>query len=215
MNADDINLWRWAGILILAGGIFFWIGAFTLPYKQWMTKDVKEYLTIIGTHKTNWHIIHAFFLVGVIVNFFGITLLTDALKQQNQNMLPQLAYSAFIIGTILWIIDIAFRVVYTTWAAKQFVEFNEIQNFYVTLRTWSSSLFSVYMVLAYLATGFIGTALLQSQVLPNWIGWFCIVFGYAGSVLYIVRFQLFDPPLMVHLPYMILGIAILVKLKAG
>lgn len=157
MNTEEINLWRWAGILILAGGISFWIGAFTPPYKQWMTKDVKEYLTIIGTHKINWYIIHAFFLVGVIVNFFGITLLTDGLKNQNQTILPQLAYSAFAIGTILWIIDIAFRVVYTTWAAKQFVELNQYQETYLTLRTWSSSLFSVYMILAYLATGFIGT----------------------------------------------------------
>src|SRR5262245_47368018 len=119
MEHSTFLLWRWTGILLLAGGIIFWIGAFTPPYKQWMTRDIKEYLTIIHNNKVNWYIISGSFLIGVILTVIGMQIWSLALQQAGQKNLPVIAANIISFGAVFWILNIAFRLTVTVWAADQ------------------------------------------------------------------------------------------------
>jgi hypothetical protein len=60
-----------------------------------------------------------------------------------------------------------------------------------------------------------GYALKQTDILPAWVAWVCMAFGFGGSVLYMARVPVFDPPLMVHTPLIITGVMILLKVKGS
>ena len=213
MESPELYSWKYAGILILAGGIIFWIGACYPPYKQWMTSDIKEYLTIINDNHTGWYIIHACFVLGVIATILGLHFFSESLKTSAADkVLSGIAYNAFLVGSIFWLINIAFRVTVTIWAAKYLADSGTVHETFKTWMDWSNLLFSFYMVLAYIATGCFGLAMRDISWMPVWGLWFCIIFGFGGIIGYIVRIPIWEPPLAVHLPFIITGAAILIKL---
>lgn len=211
MATSDLQLWRWTGFLLLAGGVIFWIGAFTPPYKWWMTSDVKEYLTLIHDHQRAWYFIAGTFLLGVLLTLFGMQLFSIALQQAGQKLFPQMGLLAFAFGSIFWILNIAFRVTVTVWAAKQLAESQLLNPSFQTWMDWTNLIFAIYMVLAYFGIGCMGYSLHQISVVPNWTTWVCMIMGFGGSVLYICRVPVFDPPLMVHTPLILTGIMLLIK----
>src|SRR4030095_2226815 len=175
MEQSDLQLWRWAGILLLVGGITFWIGACTPPYKWWMTKDIKEYLTLVHDNKRTWYFIAATFAVGVILTVFGMQLFSLALQQAGQKVLPQIGFIAFTFGSAFWILNIAFRATVTIWAANQLSESNSLEPSFQTWMDWTNLIFVIYMVLAYFSIGCMGYSLHQLSVLPSWISWLCML----------------------------------------
>jgi hypothetical protein len=216
MAPENIYLLRWSGILLLAGGILFWIGAFWPPYKQWMTSDTREYLSIIHANRMAWYIIHICFALGVIVSLFGMQSMVNATLQLNANRLyTTLISTGYLLGSAFWLINIAFRLTVTQWAGQQLAINNLMPDSFQTWMDWSNLLFAIYMVLAYLSIALLGFILKDLSILPGFVGWFCIIFGLSGVLGYLIQFPLFAPPLMVHLPLMILGIFILIKIKVG
>lgn len=213
MTSVEHSLWFWSAILLLAGGIIFWIGAFTPPYKQWTTSDVKEYLSVIGTHKIGWYIIHGCFAIAMILTLVGMNLLSRAIEFHNHPMIAATVNSLFTAGTVFWIADIAFRLTVTLWAAQKFVADGQVMDWYLSFRSWGGLLFGIYMVIGYFAIGCIGVAFRDIALIPNWLSWFNLIFGFSGAVLFLTGFPFFAPPLMIHLPLMLNGIFILIKLK--
>jgi hypothetical protein len=212
-NVDSVLL-RWTSILMLAGGILFWIGAFTPPYKQWATSDLKEYLAIISCNRINWFLIHTPMVLGVIVTMFSLQVFSNAAAfTSNGKIFSILSSSAFSFGAVLLIISFAFRLTVTLWVAGRFTETGNIETWYDTWMNWSNLIFSIYMVIAYLSIGFWGLALMDVPIAPPWTIWFCILFGFLGAIGYISRFLLFEPPLIIHLPFLVVSITMLLKLR--
>ena len=98
MQESTLQLWRWTGIMLVSGGIIFWIGACTPPYRWWMTSDLKEYLTLIHDNKTIWYFIAATFALGVVMTVFGIQLFSLALQEAQQKIMPQIGNTAIAFG---------------------------------------------------------------------------------------------------------------------
>ena len=213
MELSAIQLWRWAGWLLLTGGIIFWIGACAPPYKWWMTRDVNEYLSLIHDNKKTWYFIAATFCVGIILSVFGMQLFSLALQNAGQKVLPQVGFTAFTFGSAFWILNISFRATVTVWAADKLSENNLLEPSFKTWMDWTNLIFAIYMVLAYFSIGCFGYALREAALLPSWTSWMCMIFGFGGSILYLCRFPFFEPPLMVHAPLIITGIMILLKIK--
>ncbi|HLF20578.1 MAG TPA: hypothetical protein VI704_07295 [Bacteroidota bacterium] len=196
---------HYAGWLLIGGWILFWIGAFSPPYRQW-TSPLKEYLEIAGTHRWNWYWIHTCFVIGVLLTVAGCQLLDTALYQSGERMFSRLGSSSYFFGALLWIASIAFRVTVDLSAGKMTVETGVMPAWIEPLHQWSGLLFAVYMMLAYLSIASFGQSLLSTAVIAGWVAWMCVIFGIAGAIGFIVRFPLFAPPLMVHLPLGVLGI---------
>ncbi|HJW29646.1 MAG TPA: hypothetical protein VJ508_10470 [Saprospiraceae bacterium] len=211
----DQTLLRWAAILMLAGGISFWTGALTPPYKQWMTSDTREYLTIIHGHKINWYIIAGTMMLGIILTVLAVQLMAQAVNYTSINRLWSILNTAsFSFGAVFVIVNFGFRLTVTMWAGDQLAATGQVENWFQTWMDWSNLLFAVYMVLAYFSVACLGLAMRDVAFLPHWLIWFCIIFGFGGVLGFVIQFPLFAPPLMVHLPYMIVAILILLKLKS-
>lgn len=180
-----------------------------------MTNDTREYLTIVGQNKINWYIIHGCFVLGVVVTVIGVQLFSQSLIASDKDTVyANIGQTAFFFGAGFWIINIVFRLTVTLWAAERLLASGDLYESFKTWMDWSNLLFSIYMVLAYAAIGFLGLSLKQLDLVPSWVSWFSIIFGFVGTVGYIVRIPIYEPPLMVHLPFMITGIMILLKLRS-
>jgi hypothetical protein len=78
------------------------------------------------------------------------------------------------------------------------------------LQGWVGVLFFIYMVLAYLATAAYGGALLQTELLPKWLGWLTLVVGLFGVISFVVGLPtIFSIPAGVHLMPLLIGIVLL------
>jgi hypothetical protein len=208
------SLIRSAGFLMLFGGIIFWLGAFYPPYKQWMTSDLKEYLTIINAYQTNWYVIHGLFLSGVLLSVFGIQVLSKTLHLRDKNSsFAIIGAASFFLGSIFWIFNIAFRVTVEVSAAKQLARTGTLADWFPVLTGWTNLVFSFFMVISYFAIGCIGYAMKTTFLVPKWICWFCIILGFAGAIFYPLGFLFFEPPLMVYCPLILTGLTILIKIK--
>lgn len=209
----DHTLLYWSALWMLGGGILFWIGAFIPPYRQWMTSDTKEYLSIIHLHRRNWFLIHTPMLVGVLLTMFALHLLPDAIAfTGNGKLFILLSANAFAFGTVFLVLNFAFRLTVTTWAAGRLAETGNIEPWFNIWFRWSNVLFGLYMVLAYLSVAFLGLAFAEGMLVPGWAVLFCLIYGFAGCAGYLIGFPLFAPPLMVHLPLMLIGIFVLMNI---
>lgn len=152
----DYAILRWSAILMLAGGIVFWIGAFIPPYRQWMTTDTREYLTIIHYHKINWYLIATCMIMGVMLTVFALQLMSQAVSFSGIYKLRSiLSSSAYAFGAIFVIINFGFRLTVTVWTGDQLATTGQLQDSFQTWMDWSNLLFAIYMILAYMSIGFL------------------------------------------------------------
>lgn len=94
------------------------------------------------------------FLAAVVLTALGFVLLEATLHETNGRVLARLGASAYFFGAVLLTAAEAMR-----------------------LGQSSSRLIVVYVVLAFLGQAAIGGALLQSNLLPAWIGWTTIAWN--------------------------------------
>jgi hypothetical protein len=208
-------MWGTAAILILVGGVIFWVGAFIPPWKQWMTSDIREYLSIIAANRTNWYIIHACILIGTVISVFGFQLLSRSFLISDEAAIsPVLGGASLLAGAFFFMMNVAFRLTVTLWATQLSSEEKASFEIFKALLNWSNLIFAFYMILTYAGIGFFGLALRDSILLPRWICWFWIVFGFAGVVGYPAGIPVFAPPLMLHFPVILTGGVMLFKLRS-
>jgi hypothetical protein len=196
-------------IMLLLSGLVFWIGAFTPPYKQWMTSSTTEYLTIISNNTANWYAMHAAFAIGVIGSLSALLILSVAFKEDSGRSLLTLAATIYGVGTVLILINFAFRLTVTHSAAKHLIESKQLEPNFQAWMDWSNVLFAVYMMAGYFSCFCLGLAFRTAPVIPKWVTYLCLYFGGLAMVLYPVGLVLFEPPLMVHLPFIVSSIGVL------
>jgi hypothetical protein len=205
-----------AGGLLVAGWVIFWAGAFTPPYRQWMAPP-KEYLEIVAGHRRAWLWTNGCFIVGVVATVAGFAVLADILERHGSRALSQLGFVAIVVGAVLWLVALAFRVSTTVSAAAETVKSSTPPIFFQPLNEWVGALFSIYMVLAYLSIAAYGGALVRTEFLPLWLGWASVAFGlvaaagFVARVFKVPRTRVFEPPLMVHLMPGLMGVFLLVS----
>jgi hypothetical protein len=207
-----IRLLRLSALILLLGGIVFWIGAATPPYRQWMTRDTGEYLAIIHYNSTNWYFMHSVFIGGVLLTMVGTLLMSEAFRKTNQTVWPTIASSTSIFGSIFLVLNIAFRVTLTTDAAKEFMLEKSIDSVFQSWMRWSNLIFAVYMMFGYFSCAALGYAFTKTNIVPVWVSRFGMCFGALGFITYPLGFVFFEPPLMIHLPFMILSAALLKRI---
>lgn len=210
----DVTLLKWSALMMVGGGILFWIGAFIPPYRQWMTSDTKEYLTIIHGNKINWFLIHSPMVAGIVLTALSLLVFNSATQFSSNGKLFSIVGShAYLLAAVFVIINFAFRLTVTVWASDRLSVTSQIEPWFQTWFQWSNLLFAFYMLVAYLSTVLIGLSLADVSAAPNWLTWFMVLFGAAGTLGYCAGFVFFQPPLMVHLPFIVTGIVLLFKMK--
>jgi hypothetical protein len=198
-----------AGALLVTGWVVFWAGACTPPYRWWMGAPVREYLQLVNTHVLVWRWIAVSFAIGVLSTAAGLVVLREGLRAGGP--WADLGVAAFLFGAVGWIASIAFRATVTVSAARELDATGTVPGWFEPLRAWTGAVFALYMVLAYASIALHGKAMLEAGLVPRWLGWTHLVFGLAGTVGYVARVPLFDPPLMIHLVPGIAGAWLLLR----
>jgi hypothetical protein len=191
-----------AGPFLLAGGSLALAGAFWPPYEQWYSPLPKA-LRVIAAHPIGWRCIHTGFLAGTCLVAVGLALFADSLRGREGGSSAVAAATFYALGSVLWILDLGFRLSVTAWAAHELVTRGSIPPVYAPLARQMSVLFGTFVVLAGAAAAGAGWAFLRAELSPRWAGWSAIALGIAG-----VPAAAVSGPWVLYLPIVLLGSAI-------
>ena len=134
----------------------------------------------------------SFLMTSVVLTAIGLVLLEGCLQNTNGQILARVGATAYMFGGI-------FIVMVEALSLSQ-----------VSVNTYS--LVVIYVVLALLAQAVIGAALLQSGLLPAWVGWVAVLWNVA----FLVILPATSPrdmyyPIVHHVIPLVIGIALLWK----
>ncbi len=210
-----------AGVCLVAGAVIFFTGA-GVPqlYKAWTASSRLEYLQTVAAHGRAWKFTNVSMMIGVILNTLGYALLWPIVigfESRGKFTLAQVSLVGFVVAAGLWIVFQCYRLSVPVWAARQTAQSSEIPAMFEPLEMWAGLLFSSYMILAYLSIAAFGGVMLIMGFLPDWLSVFSIIFGLAGSAAFVAGglgikgIPLFEPPLMIHIVPLLMGIVLLTR----
>lgn len=204
---------RLTGTTLILGAVLFLIGAvmpltdakgnfiYSLPPQQW--------LRVIFDHPLLWQGANMLFISGVVVTILGLVMLTSLLRDAGDRAFSMLGLIAFVFGAVLWVLIVVFRLSIDPRAAQEMARTAVLPDFYVPLILWIHTLGVIYTVLAFLALGAYGGAVLSTRALPQWMGWFALVYSLAGLGLFAYTHDV--PPLLHYLLPIVIGILLLLQ----
>ena len=212
------------GMLFLLAVVAFGYGV-SIPRRAGMgprvfgTASTQEYLEIIGSSPPAWRRSAAWIAVGSLFNLLGFGLLTVLLRQAGDYLLNEAGLLMFLMGILFIVMVMAFRIGVETLAAKAVAETDAVPDWFEAMQAWDTTLGLIYMVLGYVATGLFGWAILQTALLPAWIGWVSVVLGIAGALSMIANaprypgtdYSLAAVPAWMHIMPLIIGLALLIQ----
>lgn len=138
---------------------------------------------------------HGSVLAAVVLTALGLVLLEAALHETNGRIMARLGASTYFFGAVLL-------------AAGEAMVVGRTASF-------AGGLIVIYVVLALLGQAAIGGALLQSNILPAWIGWVAIVWNLTLLiVLPIVTPGDVYYPVAHHVVPVLIGVPLLFKASA-
>ncbi|MGI8908168.1 MAG: hypothetical protein ACR2IE_16975 [Candidatus Sumerlaeaceae bacterium] len=188
------NYGRLAGGMFVLSAAIVWVGAST-----WPGEELAKVTANSGHHL--WS--NGCFAVGGLIMLAGMTLMRLHLSGCGERLFGGIAHVGFVVASVFWIAYLAFRVTATQLAAEQLRQTGTAPEAYALLKSWASSFFGIYLVLAYLAISGYGAALLNVGFSPRWLAAVWVWGGFAFVLMNLVRVPGFDMPLEVPiLPYL-------------
>jgi hypothetical protein len=137
-----------------------------------------------ATYADIFRLLNPFWTVGWIVQLLGFATLTRLLLHAGDESLALLAFTAIFVASILGILHGTFHMSVESWAAQEAARTGSVPQAYEPLQAWISSAFRIAYVLHLVGTTGLGWSLLQTGVLPPWVGWAAI----GWSVLWLVGY---------------------------
>lgn len=145
--------------------------------------------------------------VWALASLAGFVILAVALADAGSRLLPVLAVVGFSLFAGLVAVEAAFHVGVTSWAVGLLEEGEAVPALFYELKRWLNLWLQIFInplaVLAYV--GF-GVAILQTGLLPSWVGWVLVAW-----IVTIV----FPLPLLIAPAPVFLGLALLVLEPVG
>lgn len=212
------------GIVFLAGVVAFGIGV-DIPGRAGMDRSVfgtastEKYLEIIGSNRRAWRRSAAWLGAGTLLNMLGFGLLAVLLSDAGGPLLSAAATLIFVTGGLFMVMGMGFRMGVEPLAAKALAETAAVPDWFEAMQGWNTTLGLMYMLLGYVATVLFGGALLQTALLPAWLGWVSLVLGVAGGLSILTGlprypgtdYSVAAVPAWVHVMPLVIGIALLVQ----
>lgn len=129
------------------------------------------------------------FIGGSIVTPLGLAMLTRLLRDAGDRTCSQLALIAALFGAVLWVTDLALSLGISLLAAQETARTGVVPGYYAPFQATTQPLFVIYTMLTFAAVLAYGGAVLNTRVLPRWVGWVTIVYtllnlvaaGFAGG----------------------------------
>jgi hypothetical protein len=184
VNPGFWSMQRTAGILMIAAQIPMALGLSLFIGRNGAEGGAPQSPALFVWERSGW-------LAAVFLTALGLILLEGALLETKGRVLARLGASAYFFGAVLVVVA-------------------EAMPF--PLDRPSYPLIVIYVVLAFLGQAAIGAALLQSALLPPWVGWTTLIWNIAWLVvLPVVSPDDLYYPILHHVAPLLIGIMLLVR----
>jgi len=201
--------------LIYHGGLGFLYAR--AHFGEVLTLPRGEKLFTIAKHSNQYVRGSRIVLVGWIVAAMAYVMLATILREAGDPIISTLASVLFLLGIAAAVGFWALHVPVTVLAAEEAARTAIVPDYYERHQLAAESLLEIYMFLALLATVGFGWALLQTGLLPSWVGWVTLAWGlfFSGISLKMagaraVRATPNAIPLLPMVMQLVIGISLLV-----
>ena len=197
------------GGLLIGGFVLFLIGA--AFWKSDYQRPLPEALLAIAQSPRRWRWIHIWMIGGVIISIAGLGALARIFAASGELVYSTVGFVLFAVGGTVWLVAAAWRVSSLASAARETEQTGAVPPGTQGWSDWFGALHSVHLLTAYVSWAFLGSAVVSSELVADWIGWLGAGLGVAGAAGYTaLKGGPFAPPILAHLYPFILGIALLV-----
>jgi hypothetical protein len=132
-----------------------------------------------------------FIVAAVLATVLGLALLEDMLRATGDTFLARLGVLGYLFGAVIVVVA---------------------ETAYIGKGEWNYPQIALYVVLAFLAQAAIGTALLQTGLVPAWAGWTTVIWNVAWLlIMLVVRPSDIYYPVLHHVAPLIIGITLLTR----
>jgi hypothetical protein len=197
------------GIALITGTVLFWLGAFYFPIgRAWTARTVEAHLAVVADHRLGWLFSNGMMAAGGLLSAMALAVLGEHLYRSGNSKSVIAAAGLWVAGSVLWLLVCCFRLTVTAWAGEQLASTAQVPGLFAALHRFNNFVLVVFMMLAYAATALYGLEALRSGALPRAVSWFALVFGALGFILRPAGVLIFEPPLMVELVPLVMGITL-------
>jgi hypothetical protein len=169
----------------------------------------KEQLLIIAKHTGEYRWGCRIILTGWVVAALGYVLLAVLLHDAGELMISTLAAVLFLLGIASALVFLTLYMSPTILAAEEMARTSHMPAYYETLQVAAESALGVYQLLALLATAGFGWALLQTGILPSWVGWVTLGWGLVWAVVFVKTSEAI--PLLPMVVQIVIGLTLFSK----
>jgi len=205
----DLHLAAWA---LVIGSMLFLVGAGFAPEPtRVFSGDLGVYLDVLHRRRRSWLTMNVLMIAGVATTAAGFVALGTVTPE------PVLVGGViYTVAAVPWIVALGSRATIDTDVAGSVARGERVPDAFHLVSRLTGAGFRTYLLLAYAAIVAAGAAVVAHGDLPAYAGWFAVGFGSAALLGNAVNRPvlpgwgpLFEPPFMVHLPTLVLGIAFL------
>jgi hypothetical protein len=169
----------------------------------------REKVSIIARHIDEYRWACRAILAGWIVAALAYVMLAALLRGAGDSMISTLALVLFLIGIVAAVVFWVLYVPPTVLAAEEMTRTSDVPASYEIFQVSAESSLGVYQLLGLLATAGFGWALLQTGILPSWVGWVTLGWGVFWTAVFLKTEAGF--PLLPMVMQVVIGVALLLK----
>ena len=198
------------GGLLIAGFVVFLLGA--ALWKADYQRPLPEALPAIAQSPRRWRWIHTWMIAGVAITIAGLGALAQLLADSGELIYGTVGFVLFAVGGILWLVAVAWRLTVLVLASRETEQTGSVPGGIQGWSEWFGALHSIHLLTAYVSWTLLGSGVVSSEIVPQWLGWLGVGLGVTGAAGYTAfKGGPFAPPFLAHLYPFILGIALLVS----
>lgn len=197
------------GGVLIAGLVVFMTGA--VAWRVEYDRPLDESLPLIHTDRRRRAWIHVWMLLAMLITPAGVAGLAVLPGTDLTTLTTVMAAVVYGIGSVCWVVSLAFRLTVVPWAAERAERTSEPPDGFPALDAWSTSLFAIHLAASYAAFAVLGAAILLSNTFPMWLGWT----GVGWGVVFLSGFVAtgvdgpFSPPFWAHTYPAVVGVVLL------
>jgi hypothetical protein len=197
---------------LVVGAVAFFVGAGLAPEaNRVFSGDASEYLRILHEKSARWVAMNAFMVVGVVLTAAGLLAAADVVGQPFG-----IGAVFYLVAAVLWVAVLAVRATVDVAVAHGRADGGPVPDSFALWQKATGGWFVVHLLLAYAGVAMAGVAMLRDDAMPAWAGWTALVFGVVAWAANATRWPqvsvwgpAFEPPFMVHIPTLVIGIGLL------
>lgn len=193
---DTSKIMLVSAYLLILGATCTFISATTFPTTA---------LTAISSDKFGHYWTSSGFFISEIMFLSGLMYLNNILESRGIRV-HKIGYLLMLIGGVLWLAHLAFRLSIMAWSADQLSQSGEIPDGYEMMTLWAGSFYVSYMTLTYLGFIAYGLAFLRIHTLPKWLARTTLIFGIVTPLLFGLGIGPFRMPIAIQIIPWLIGI---------